>query len=200
MRRGISIRGLAIAFALSLLFFVPAALWLLGIPFPGGNKDSVLPPSISVIRGMKDLVASEVHISDTIEGYNDHYKGKWSLHGEVLLGIDLSKVAYLANDPVKRTATLRLPSPHVVTHKVDHEHSEELYVNALVPWASLSSRQILRDEVWKMADRKLEQLGEEPGYKASTKVQAEGVLRKLFEGMGWTVTFEWQDNPVLVSD
>jgi Protein of unknown function (DUF4230) len=191
MRRGISIRGLTSAFTLSALVFVPFGLWSFGILPPGFANAAALPPSITVIQSMSELATSRVHISDFIDGENDHYKGRWTLHGEVILGVDLSNVTYIESHPDKREAVLSLPQPHLVSGKVDHERSEEVYVKA-VAWVPLSSPQALRDDVWKHADRKIQRLGQEPDYMECAKVQAERVLQKLFKGIGWNVRFEWK--------
>jgi hypothetical protein len=191
MSRAISIRGLTSAFTLSTLVLVPLGLWNFGIKPPGDANAAALPPSIAVIQSMSELATSRVHISDFIDGENDHYKGRWTLHGEVVLGVDLSDVTYIESHPDKREAVLSLPLPHLVSSKVDHERSEELYVKA-VAWVPLSSRQALRDEVWKQADRKIERLGQQPDYMEFARVQAERVLLKLFKDMGWNVRFEWK--------
>lgn len=196
MRRGITIKGIASAFILALLCFVPAALWLYAVPVPGTGKDRVPVPSLAAIQSMSELAAIRVHIHDFLEGANGDYEGKWIVHGEIILGIDLSKVAYAAVDHDKRQITLRLPPPHLVSTKVDHERSEEGWVKAK-GWMPLSSPQLLRDEAWKMADRKLQRLGQEPEQLKRAKVEIERTLRDLFAGMGWTVAFAWQDDAQL---
>lgn len=199
MRRAITIRGLTSAFTLSALVFVPLGLWGFGIQPAGVANVAVLPPSISMIQSMSDLATTRVHISDVIEGSNQHFSGRWSLHGEVILGVDLSEVTYIESHPETREAVLSLPAPHLISSKVDHERSEELYVKA-VAWVPLSSRQALRDEVWKYADRKLQRLGVEPGYVETAKLQAERVLQKLFSDLGWKVRFEWKDAAVSIPE
>lgn len=198
MRRGIGFRGVILAFILAGLFFVPSGLWLLAVPVPGSRPDDAPLPSLATIQAMSELAAIRVEIQDTLEGENNHYQGRWLLYGEAILGIDLSKISYAASDPAKRRATLRLPSPHLVSTKVDHERSVEVWVKltALLP---LSDRQRLRDEAWKMADRKLQRIGQGPEYVERAKSESENVLRKLFEGMGWTVAFQWQDDPRLAA-
>jgi hypothetical protein len=193
MRVPLTTRGLIIVFALSLLCSLPVALWLVGglsaKAAPG--RDPLPPPVIEQIRGMSDLATTGVHISDFVEGENDHYFGRWSLHGEVVLGVDLSRARYSGADDRARHVTLVLPQPHLVSSKVDHDRSEELYIRSKV-WFPLSDKQVLRAEVWKFADRKIQKLGLELGYAERAKVQAERVLARLYEGAGWKVDFEWQ--------
>jgi hypothetical protein len=191
--RGMTFQGLVCAIALALLTFLPLALWLSGVSVPGREPGgSNPPPPIAQIQSLSDLATTRVHISDSIEGENDHFQGRWALHGEVVLGVDLSKVRYGRSDREARRVTLILPQPHLVSGKVDHDRSEERSLDAKVPSATWrSSPKSLRDEVWKQADRKIRRLGQEPGYVERAKVQAERVLIRLFEGVGWKVEFEW---------
>lgn len=150
------------------------------------------PPPISQIQAMSDLATTSVHIVDSIELENNHYLGRWELHGDVILGVDLSAVDYLEVDQHERRLRLRLSQPHIISTKVDHERSQELFLKPKVFFASLrSSSQLLRDEVWKQADRKIARLGEHLGYRERAKVHAERVLEDFFESLDWKVDFEW---------
>ena len=191
MRRRMSVRGLASAMALSSLIFLPAGLWIFGVPSPGSARTTVTPPPLAVIQSMSELATTRVHLSDFIEGENGHWRGRWALHGEVLLGVNLGDASYVQSLPDKHEAVLRLPQPHLIASKVDHERSEEIYMKSL-SLTGFSDPKILRDDVWKHADRKLQQLGQEPGYAERAKVQAERVLQELFNGIGWKVRFEWE--------
>ena len=149
---------------------------------------------------MSDLATTRVLISDFIEGENDHFEGKWILHGEANLGVDLSKTSYSAINESARTATLHLPAPHLISWKVDPDRSTEIYVRGkgYFQWMiSTGSTKMLRDEVWKQADRKIQRLAEDDSYKDISKLQAEKVLRGLFEGLQWKITFQW---PGMASD
>jgi hypothetical protein len=189
----ITFGGMVSAFTVSGLLFLPSGLWYVSSSrLPAAPAPVIPPPPIAVIQGMSELATTRVHLSDFIEGENGHYKGKWSLHGEVILGVDLSKVTYVAADSQKREAVLGVPLPKLIQSKVDHERSEEIYMKK-VAWIPLSSPKVLRDEIWRHADRKLQRLGEEPEYMERTKSQTESVLQKLFEGVGWTVRVEWQE-------
>ena len=195
VRRGFSVGGLTGALTLSAVSLVPLGLWVGGITPPGFPRGMMPPPSLAIIEKKGDLATARIHIRDYIEGSNADYKGRWLLFGEILLGVDLQAVRYLRTDPAKREAVLHLPAPHIIATKINHEASEELYLH----WASwrppVSSKQVFRDEVWKMADRKLQKLGQEPGYAERAKVQAERVLLELFAGAGWKVRFEWDEQP-----
>src|SRR5262249_13844152 len=149
-----------------------------------------LPPIIR-IQGMSHLANTRVHITDTIAGENDHYRGKWSLHGEVILGPDLSQAEYVGMNPQTREAVLRVPRPEVISNKVNHERSEELYLRqkTVMP---LSSPRAFREDVWKQADRKVRGLGEDASYVHQAKADCQRVLEPLFRELGWRLRIEWQ--------
>ena len=192
MRQAMTPRGLFAAFGLSALFFLPLGLWSFGVPWPGAAKAAVLAPSIAVIRSMSDLAVVAVHVSDVLEGENAHWRGRWNGHGQCVLGVDLSKVTYLEVHPEPRAGVFRLPPPHLVSSKVDHERSEEVYVK-WKSWFPVSSRQSLRENVWKQMDKKIARLGQDTAHLERAKTEAECVLRELFTGVGWTVRFVWHD-------
>lgn len=191
MRRGITLRGMVSAFTLSALMFVPMGLWSFGIQPPGTVPAAAPPPSLALIQSKAELVTTQINIADVIEGRNRDYRGKWSVYGQLQLGVNLAEAAYGQVNHEKRECVLRLPQPHLIGSKIDHERSEELYIH-WEAWVPVSSKQVLRDEVWKHADRKLQKLGSEAGYMERAKVEAERALEKLFDGLGWKVRVEWQ--------
>jgi hypothetical protein len=178
------------------MFVLPSVLLSYGIPLPSFQRATPAPlpapPPIAMIQSLADLVPTRAHISDTLEGSNNHYKVRYALHGEALIGIDLSKITYAQVQPDLRKAVLRLPAPHVVSVTVDHDRSYEIRLD-WVAWIPTSNPGQLREEVWKQADLKLRRLAQEPGYHERARVEAERVLTRLFEGLNWKVSFEWQD-------
>jgi hypothetical protein len=177
-----------------LLVFAPLTLWMLGVKPPGWRDEGPPLPPIVQIQSMSDLATTRVLISDFIEGQNEHFEGKWVLYGQAMIGVDLSQAKYSNVNVAARTATLKLPAPHLISWKVDPDRSTEVYVRGrgFLQWViSSGNRQMLRDEVWKEADRKIQRLAQDNGYKEIAKLQAQNVLRGLFEGLQWKITFEW---------
>jgi hypothetical protein len=177
-----------------LVVFVPLALWMSGVKPPGWHDLGPPLPPIVRIQAMSDLATTRVLISDFIEGQNEHFEGKWLLYGEATLGVDLSMASYSNIDASARTATLNLPAPHLVSWKVDPDRSTELYVQGrgYFQWIiSTGNRKMLRDEVWKQADKKIQRLAQDPSYAEIAKLQAEKVLRGLFGGLQWKISFQW---------
>ena len=195
MRRGLTFRGMVGAFTVAIVLLVPFGMWSFGFQPPWLSPPGPPLPPVSAFRILSELVTTEVHLSTTIEGGNSEWQTRYLVHGQAHLGIDLSQVRYTRIDPVQRLAVLRLPQPHLIMSKVDHDRSEELWMRSQV-WFASSSPQLVRAEVWKAADHKIEKLGQEPTYVTQTKKQAELVLLQLVQGLNWTIRFEWEDvNP-----
>ncbi len=178
--------------ALVLLSLLLLLLWTSGVQPLLWRAPAPTPPPIVRIQGMSHLATTKVHITDTISGENGHYTGKWGLHGEVMIGTDLSRAQYLSADPGKGEAVLLLPSPQVIATKVNHDRSEELYLRqkTVVP---LSSPKVFRDEVWKQADQKIRRLGRDPSYVQQAKGDCHRALEPLYRQLGWRLRIEWTD-------
>ena len=106
---------------------------------------------------MSDLATLRVQIADSLTGENKHWEVRWMLHGEAVLGVDLSRATYVSVDDENRRAVLSLTKAHVISSKVDHHRSVELTAKqkTLLPSPGLKS---LRDEVWQHADEKVARL------------------------------------------
>lgn len=193
MKRSLTFRGLVAALTISVILPAPLVMWAAGIRPPWQPAPVPPLPPLIVVRRMSELVTTEMHLTTFIEGGNDHWETKYLVHGDIHLGVDLSKAFYSHTDPNKRQASLRLPPPHLIMSKVDHDRSEEMFMRRKV-WYATSDEQLVRAEVWKAADHKIERLGrEEPGYAKQAKEQAEFVLQQLFRGVDWSVRIEWDD-------
>jgi Protein of unknown function (DUF4230) len=192
-RQGITFTGMTMAFLFSIASLVPAGLWCAGVERPWVTQPpKPQPPAIAMITVLSELATTKVHISTQLIGDNRAYHAEYKVDGDVILGIDLSKVAYVHVNGDKREVVLRLPNPHLIMARVDHLASRELSITPK-GWITLSSKQAFHDEAWWQADRKINRLArEEPGYAERAKVQAERVLETLFKGLGWAVSFEYE--------
>lgn len=170
-----------------------AGIWYAHAGISGPSGRSV--PPISQIQTMSDLATLRVQITDSMIGENDHWEVHWLLHGEAVLGVDLSQARYSSVDEHTRKAVLSLPIPHVIASKVDHHRSKELTVRRKT-WVPSPGRQSLRDEVWQHADEKIARIAADEGYQEATKLQVQHVLDNLFQDVGWNVSYQWDGSNV----
>jgi hypothetical protein len=158
------------------------------------------PPPIVSIREMGVLVSTGVELQTQLVGESREYRGVWHIQGNAMFGVDLTKAVYVLVDQEKRQAVLRLPLPLLTMWKINHVRSQELGIDSRV-WIALSDKQRLRDEVWPVADRTIEQLArEEPSYAKHAKDHAKLILETLFTGTGWKVAVEFETPTPKVAD
>lgn len=172
---------------LAIVFMV--GFWLAQAEVPEVRRSPV--PPISLVQEMSDLATLRVHLHDYMRGENMYWKVCWMLHGEAVLGVDLSQAAYTSVDKKNCKAALLLPSPHVICSKVDHYRSAEMTAKQKT-WIPSPGLKSLRDEVWQHADAKVACLAQHDGYLEATELQAERVLNGLFRDAGWNISYEWQ--------
>ena len=172
-----------------LLAVLVGGVWMAYAGLPN-HSGSPLPP-ISRVQEMNALATLRVQIDDSLKGENENWEVHWILHGEAVLGVDLSQATYSSVDEANRAATLSLPHSHVISSKIDHNRSGELRAisKKLIP---LSGRQSLRDEVWKHADEKVAELAHHDGYLQAAELNAERNLTRLFQDAGWSISCEWR--------
>lgn len=197
-RGGLTFRGMMAAFLAAIILLVPLGMLVAGIRPPWLPPPGPPLPPLAIVRGRSHLVTLAVHLSTFIEGGNNHWQTKYLIHGEGQLGVDLSQAEYRNVDPMKRRAVLRLPMPRLVMSKVDHDRSEEMYMKSKV-WFPCDS-QIVRAEVYKAADKKIERLAQDAVYVQQAKQQAQVVLHQLFQGVEWNVRLEWIDDDAKAKD
>jgi hypothetical protein len=135
-------------------------------------------PPISQIQTMSDLATLRVQLADFLVGENEHWEARWMLHGEAVLGVDLSQARYGSLDEQNRKVTLSLPTPHVISSKVDHHRSAEISVRQKT-WIPSPGLKSLRDDVWRNADEKIARIAKQDGYHDATRRQAEHVLNAI---------------------
>ena len=157
----------------------------------GKNEVSKPVPAIAQIQMLSDLATLKVHLSDSMKGENNRYEVQWLLHGEGVLGVDLSKATYLTVDQSNCSAQILLPEPHLVASKIDHDRSVELNAKRKT-WVPLPGLKSLRDEVWQHGDPIIARLAFDESYVAAAKLQTEKVIEDFFAGTGWTIECQWE--------
>lgn len=193
MRRGITFKGMVAAFMVAIVSLVPLAMIVAGVQLPRTPPPGPPLPPLAIVRRASKVVSTESHVTTYVEGGNDHWETKVLVHGDLQYGVDLSTALYTYVDPVKRQASLRLPPARMLMWKVDHDRSEEMFMRRKV-WYATTDPQLVRAQVWRFADHKVERLGrEEPSYVKQAKEEAERILCELFGGVNWTLSIEWED-------
>ena len=169
---------------------VGASCWYIGKLI--SNERPIPVPPIAKIQAISDLATLKIQLSDQFYGYNDYWEIVWLLHGEAVLGVDLSKAKYINVDESNQNLTLQLPPPHLVSSKVDHDRTVEI-VAKLRYWMPGFGKNKLRAGAWQHADGHIAKLAKDGEYVEQTKAQAEIVISQLLHEINWKADFVWED-------
>src|ERR1700692_885645 len=85
----------------------------------GTTKVTQGPPIMTLVQ-MSELVTLEVNFNETLEASNDWYKGAWVLAGDALIGTDCSQITVIGVNDDKKTFIMKVPTPRVISCRVDH--------------------------------------------------------------------------------
>jgi hypothetical protein len=189
---------LAIAVAAVVLLLVGHAAFL--ETRPPASPPSAAPiaarslgPTVQQLEAMGQLTSMRVVVTDVLSAEGDGYRGVWLIKGDVLLACDMSKAAVVARDDERRKATIRLPRPHAVSPRVDHEKTRTWSVERAtwVPWR-WGDQDSFRDGAMYHAQKLVEQAAESEENIAQARGQAELVLRRAYEMVDWNVAVAWE--------
>ena len=156
-----------------------------------------LGPTVERLAKLAQLVTVKVTVSDVLIGEGEGNKGAWLIKGDALIGIDVAHPEILETNDEAKTAKVRLPLPHVVNARVDHDRTRTWKVEKLswVPFLFAGDPDALRDNVMKQAQAMVQNYAESPENIAMAKTHAEEVIRNLYAQFGWNVEVTWQDAP-----
>ncbi len=152
-------------------------------------------PTIERLEQLSHLVATRVYVADVLIGEGNGCRGVWLVHGDALIGVDLSKATIVTKDDATRKATIRLPQPEILQARVDHERTRtwELKSTTWIPWTSDSDS--LRDEVMKHAQRLVARAAASGENLSQAKRSAETVIQGFYSELGWHVSVAWESLP-----
>ncbi len=119
--------------------------------------------------------------------------------GDCLVGTDMRQARYEAVDSQARTAVLRLPSPTVISARVDHRPREQggsyFYavqgtgIEPLLPGSRNRTQAI--DAALAQAQRDVQRSCSAAPMLAAAREKAEAVLTPLWAATGWKVQVRW---------
>jgi hypothetical protein len=109
-------------------------------------------------------------------------------HGEVIAGVDLSKLQEGDVRVVSDTVTIRMPQAEILSHKLDNDKT---YVYDRQTGFFSDPDPNLETEIRRAAESKIIEAAEEAGIVEQADTNARQVLRTLIEGLGYEdVRFE----------
>jgi hypothetical protein len=180
---------------------------------PEKEQVPAAPPVVSV-QEMGTLATLKVNYANVIE-FNDRITQdipwtQWELRlggtrvlliarGECLIGPDLQAAKYEQLSPADKTATLILPSPKVITARLNHDPKtggSSFYtvdnngIAALIPGTDNQTKAMNR--ALQMGQSDLEAACSRPEQAISARKSAEAVLQPVVSATGWKITIVWR--------
>ena len=115
--------------------------------------------------------------------------------GECLIASDLRNAASVDVDETKRTLTLVLPQPRVISSTVLHDRSEIYEMSSgrlekLVANSDLQKKAVSRS--FEIAQAQVRQYAQSPMVMQMARDNTEVVIRNLMQATGWQVTIRWK--------
>ena len=152
-----------------------------------------LGPTVSQLERIGELASARIHVTDILMADGEGFRGAWLIKGDALLTCDVSRAKILNLDPTTRTATLRLPPLRVTSARVDHTKTKTWSVEkkSWLPWTG-GNQSVFRDAAMHHAQQLIESTASSSQHLEPSKAQAELLIGRMYELMGWKVTVEWE--------
>jgi hypothetical protein len=180
---------------------------------PEKEQVPTAPPVVSV-QEMGTLATLKVNYANVIE-FNDRITQdipwtQWELRfggtrvlllarGECLIGPDLKTAKYEQLSPANKTATLILPSPKVITARLNHDPKtggSSFYtvdnngIAALIPGTDNQTKTMNR--ALQKGQSEIEAACSRPEQMISARKSAEAVLQPVVSTTGWKINIVWR--------
>jgi hypothetical protein len=157
-------------------------------------------PVVEELAKFGDLVTTKISITDILDGQSATHRGVFLIKGDALIGVDMLQAVVAQKDETAKTATIRLPAPHVIQARVDHEESKTWDVSRTTWIPFIGDEGPLRDEAMRQAQRLVEFAAR--GHKSfgESRRHAELVIKQLYGPVGWDVRVLWNDVKDLASN
>jgi len=146
--------------------------------------------TVRQLEKLSHLVALRVQVADILKGSVGSVSGLWIVKGDALISVDLAKAQIVRQDQVKRSATIRLPQPHVFHARVDHTRTQTYDIKR--GWFSASATEDrLRDEAMQQAQKLIETAAQAEEYQTLAREHTCSLIHFFFAELGWSVVVEW---------
>jgi hypothetical protein len=197
--RGLALVVLALALTpLGLIMYqlkLTLQQWDMSIRDTAPAVRSVGPTRVQLER-LQYLVSTRVRVADALVAESRWLEGSWIVQGDALIGVDMSQAEIASKDERTRTAVIRLPSPSVLSARVDHEASREWDIRSRswIPLAGsvLGDRRAMEQQAMRQAQRLVERAAGSEENLAAARRGVAGMLAAFYQAVGWTVTVRWK--------
>ena len=188
-----------------LLFVVVVCslVWMLASRLLAPPSGITSAPTVEQLKPLAALMTHRVVVVDaltvTIAGYTGDLRAAVIVRGDAMVTVDLTQARIEAIDHEARTAVIVLPPPHVVSARVDHEHTSVFSIESSGLWALVPTddgRAELIDMAMRQAQQAVARASSEPVVIEQSRARAEALICSFFaESLKWSVIVQWADKP-----
>jgi Protein of unknown function (DUF4230) len=175
-------------------------------PPPPASSVMVIRPTLSVITALHDLAkleSADCHVERVIDLKDKQTRLFGLVHaddaillvasGDVVAGVDLSKLrdGDITIDKEKKSATIRLPAPQILSSRLDNEHT---YVHTRTTDILAKRKETLETEARQEAEKSIVEAAKQSGLMGRAKNNAKRTVESLVRSLGYgEVRVEFRD-------
>lgn len=160
-------------------------------------------PSVEQLKPLAALMTHRVVVVDaltvTIAGYVGDLRAAVIVRGDAMLTVDLAQAVIQDIDHEARTAVIVLPSPHVLSARVDHDHTRIFSIEASGLWSLMpgdGGRAEIIDRAMREAQQAIAKAAGAPLVIEQARARAQVLICSFFaDAMKWSITVRWADEP-----
>lgn len=158
-------------------------------------------PSVEQLQALTSLVTTNVHVTDALTvnltGRTGQLRAAVIVRGNAMISIDLTQARIEQIDQVGRTATIVLPTPHVVHARLDHNRTRIFSIEATGLWSMIPTdvgRAELIDQAMREAQQAVHRAAGDSDIIEQSRIRVETLICTFFaDAMNWSVTVVWFD-------
>jgi hypothetical protein len=175
-----------------------AAVDALRIPREAIHSPST--PTLEAIQKLSTLMVTRVSVADVSQTRIDGYAGGITavvvIHGDFLLGVDLSAAKFVTVNEKGHSVVMQLPPPTVSSPRLDQEKTRLLCLNRQGLWSITpgdAGQEAAVNHAYRHAQSVVAAAGSDTKLLEDARGHTETVLTSFFTAIGWNVTIRWSD-------
>jgi hypothetical protein len=133
-----------------------------------------------------------------IDGYAGGVAAIIVIHGDFLLGVDLSAAKFVTVDQQERSVVMTLPPPTVTSPRLDQDKTRLLCLNRQGLWSIIpgdAGQEAVVNHAYRHAQGVVAAAGADPKLLEEARQHTESTLNGFFAAIRWKVTIHWADRP-----
>lgn len=149
-------------------------------------------PTVTQLEQLQTQVSTRIYVNQQLHGETSYLEGLWLVGGDALIGINMKKAEIKEKDDTKHEAVIVLPMPEVISPRVDHKKTQEVYIKSKswLPFVGdlIGDKKALREKAMLGAQKLIEEAASKTEFKEKAQRDTEGILKEFYRKVDWTIT------------